>query len=87
MMAANLIYNPMPAYPAAASAEHVQGEVKLSADVDREGKVQSVRVISGPPLLRDAALSAVGRWRYRPYQSAGRAVPMAAIEVLDFELP
>jgi len=78
-MASNLLYSPVPAYPAAASASHVQGEVKLSADVDRNGNVASVRVISGPPLLRDAALDAVQRWRYRPYISSGGPIPMAAI--------
>jgi TonB family protein len=86
-MASNLMYSPMPAYPAAAAASHVQGEVKLSADVDRDGKVASVRVISGPPLLRDAAMDAVGHWRYRPYRSSGGPMPMAAVEILDFELP
>ena len=86
-MASNLLYSPVPAYPAAASASHVQGEVKLSADVDRDGKVASVRVISGPPLLRDAALDAVQRWRYRPYRSSVGPIPMAAIEIMDFQLP
>jgi TonB family protein len=86
-MASNLLYSPVPAYPAAASASHVQGEVKLSADVDRDGKVASIRVISGPPLLRDAALDAVQRWRYRPYRSSGGPIPMAAIEIMDFQLP
>jgi TonB family protein len=87
VMASNLVYSPLPAYPAAASASHVQGEVKLSADVDRDGKVAAVRVISGPPLLRAAALDAVQRWRYRPYASPGGPITMAAIEVLDFQLP
>jgi TonB family protein len=86
-MASNLLYGPVPAYPAAASASHVQGEVKLSADVDRDGKVASVRVISGPPLLRDAALDAVQRWRYRPYLSSGGPIPVAAIAIMDFQLP
>ena len=86
-MASNLLYSPVPAYPSAASASHVQGEVKLSADVDRDGKVASVRVISGPPLLRDAALDAVQRWRYRPYLSSGGPIPMAAIAIMDFQLP
>ena len=86
-MASNLLYSPIPAYPPAASASHVQGEVKLSADVDRDGKVASVRVISGPPLLRDAALDAVQRWRYRPYLSSGGPIPMAAIAIMDFQLP
>jgi TonB family protein len=86
-MASNVLYSPVPAYPEAASASHVQGEVKLSADVDRDGKVASVRVISGPPLLRDAALDALQRWRYRPYRSSGGPIPMAAIAIMDFELP
>jgi TonB family protein len=86
-MASNVLYSPVPAYPAAASTLHVQGEVKLSADVDRDGKVASVRVISGPPLLRDAALDALQRWRYRPYRSSGGPIPMAAIAIMDFELP
>lgn len=86
-MASNLLYSPVPVYPAAASASQVQGEVKLSADVDRDGKVASVRVISGPPLLRDAALDAVQRWRYRPYLSSGGPIPVAAIAIMDFQLP
>jgi TonB family protein len=81
------MYSPVPAYPAAAVASHVQGEVKLSADVDRDGKVASVRVISGPPLLRDAAMDAVQQWRYRPYSTAGGPKPMPAIAIMDFQLP
>ncbi len=86
-MASNVLYSPVPVYPAAAAASHVQGEVKLSADVDRNGNVASVRVISGPPLLRDAAVDAVQRWRYRPYLSSGRPIPMSAMAVMDFQLP
>ncbi|WP_213805903.1 energy transducer TonB [Granulicella sp. dw_53] len=86
-MAANILYSPMPTYPAAASASHVQGEVKVKADIDRDGNVASVRIISGPPLLRDAALDAVQRWRYRPYMSSDGPTPMTAIAVMDFQLP
>jgi len=86
-MAANIMYSPVPTYPAAAAASHVQGEVKVSAEVDRDGNVASVRVISGPPLLRDAALDAAQRWRYRPYMSSGKATPMVAVAIMDFQLP
>jgi len=86
-MAANIMYSPVPTYPAAAATSHVQGEVKVSAEVDRDGNVASVRVISGPPLLRDAALDAAQRWRYRPYISSGKATPMVAVAIMDFQLP
>ena len=87
IMAAYVLYSPVPKYPEAAYASHVQGEVKLSADVDRDGNVGSVRVISGPPQLQDAALDAVQRWRYRPFLAGGKPRPMSAIAVMDFELP
>jgi len=80
------MYSPLPTYPAAASASHVQGEVKVRAEVDRDGNVASVRVISGPPLLRDAALDAVQRWRYRPYILSGEPTPMDAVAIMDFQL-
>ena len=85
--AANVLYGPTPTYPSAASVAHVQGEVKLQADVDRDGNVASVRVISGPPLLREAALDAAQRWRYRPNTAAGEPIPMSAITVFEFQLP
>lgn len=87
IMAGNIVYSPAPVYPAAASAAHVQGEVKVQAEIDRDGNVASVRAISGPPLLRDAAVYAVQRWRYRPYLSAGKPVSMSALAVMEFELP
>lgn len=86
MMAANLVYGPAPPYPEAAAAARVQGEVKVQATVDRDGTVNAARVISGPPLLREAALDAVQQWRYKPYLSGGKPSPTGTMAVLDFEL-
>ena len=87
VMAGSIVYSPLPTYPPAAYASHVQGEVKVMADVDRNGTVASARVISGPPLLRSAALDAIQRWRYRPLMSSGGPTPTTAIAVMDFRLP
>lgn len=87
VMAANVLYSPAPAYPPAAAAAHVQGQVTVQAEVDRDGNVAAARVVSGPLLLRDAAVDAVQRWRYRPYRSAGKAVSANATAVVEFELP
>ena len=86
IMAANVMYSPAPAYPSAASAAHVQGEVKLEAEVGRDGSVVSTRVISGPPLLCDAAANALQQWRYRPYMYAGKPIATNATVVMDFQL-
>jgi TonB family protein len=86
-MAANVMYSPAPSYPTAASAARVQGEVKVEAEVDRDGNVTSTRVISGPPLLREAATDAIEHWRYRPYLYDGKPISMSALVVMDFKLP
>jgi len=85
--ASNVLYSPTPAYPQAASDAHIQGDVKVETNVDRNGNVASVRVVSGPPLLREAALDAAQRWRYRPHFTGGEQAAMSTITVFEFQLP
>jgi len=56
----------LPAYPALALRDRVQGTVVLRALVGRKGRVESVQVLSGPSLLASATVEAVRRWRYPP---------------------
>ena len=86
MMAGSEMFTPAPSYPVSAAQAHVQGQVKLQAAIDRDGNVAAARVISGPPQLRDAALDAVQRWRYRPFVSDGHTTPVNTTVVMDFEL-
>ena len=85
-MAANLVSSPAPAYPVAASSAGVQGEVVVEAVVGRDGGVVDTRVVSGPPMLRAAALDGVQRWRYRPYEVGGRPIEVATTARLEFRL-
>jgi TonB family protein len=86
MTPANVIFSPAPAYPAAASAAHVEGQVTVQAVVNPEGKVVSARALSGPPELRDAATEAVQRWRYSPLLDNGKPVPVTTVAILDFKV-
>jgi TonB family protein len=86
-MASNLMYSPEPEYPAGAIAAGVEGEVTIRAVVGPRGNVIDERVVSGPPQLRDAALEAVRRWRYRPYEQDGKPVAIATTAILDFQAP
>ncbi|WP_198137573.1 energy transducer TonB [Terriglobus sp. TAA 43] len=86
VMSSNLIYSPAAAYPAAASAAHVAGAVKVEAVVDKSGNVAAARVISGPVQLRDAALNAVQQWRYKPYVLGGKARQFTTQALMEFEL-
>jgi protein TonB len=76
-MAANLLSAPPPGYPVLAKVAHVQGPVVLRAEVDPDGTVAGVTVLSGHRLLRGAAVDAVRHWRYRPYLIDGHPAPVS----------
>jgi periplasmic protein TonB len=76
----------VPVYPAIAVTAHVQGEVVMEAIISKEGGISSVRAISGPPMLREAALDAVKLARYRPYSVNGQLTEVAASIKVVFQL-
>jgi TonB family protein len=76
-----------PAYPIAAKQYRVEGAVTLSATIGPDGHVREAKVISGPPLLRDAATNAVKQWKYVPSTVNGRAVESTVQIVLQFKMP
>jgi TonB family protein len=55
-----------PAYPELARKLHITGKVRLQVEVAADGKVKSVVVKGGNPVLADAAEKAVAKWRYMP---------------------
>jgi protein TonB len=66
VQAAMLINRVQPIYPPLARQTRVFGTVKLHAIIGKDGTVQQLEVLSGHPLLVQAALDAVRQWRYRP---------------------
>ncbi len=62
-----LLYKNVPQYPIIAKTMGVQGTVVLQAVISKSGTIENLRVISGPPVLQQAAIDAVKNWRYRPY--------------------
>jgi periplasmic protein TonB len=74
VMQAKAIDHPNPVYPAIARAAHVQGTVVLHAIIGKDGTIQQLQLMSGPPLLVNAAMDAVRQWRYQPTQLNGDAV-------------
>ena len=60
-----------PAYPAIAQLAAIDGIVILDAIVDEHGRIQSVKVLRGHPLLAKAASEAVQQWEYEPLKLNG----------------
>ncbi|HLH31696.1 MAG TPA: energy transducer TonB, partial [Terriglobia bacterium] len=65
-----------PVYPPLASRARVSGTVLLEATLTAEGKVEQIKVISGHPLLVDAAIQCVKQWEYEPTYLNGVAIPV-----------
>lgn len=74
VMTGQLIYNVKPLYPRMGEAMHAEGTVVLQAIISKTGTIENLRVVSGPPILQQAALDAVKQWRYRPYELNGQPV-------------
>lgn len=68
------IYRTLPVYSPIAKASGTQGTVVLQATISKVGTIENLRVVSGSPMLQQAALDAVKQWRYRPYRLDGEAV-------------
>jgi protein TonB len=62
-----LLSKTAPAYPVIAKTTGISGTVVLAATISTSGSIQNLRVVSGSPMLRQAAIDAVKNWRYRPY--------------------
>ena len=83
---ANLIRQVRPVYPPLARQARIQGTVKLTAIIAKNGTIQKLEVLSGHPLLIPAALSAVKQWRYRPTLLNGQPVEVVTQVDVNFTL-
>jgi protein TonB len=70
-----------PVYPALAKQARIQGTVRFTAIIGRDGTIQNLQLISGHPLLVPAAQAAVSQWVYRPTLLNGE--PVEVITQID----
>lgn len=81
-----LVSKVVPVYPPVARQARVQGEVVLDANIASNGTVESLKAISGHPLLIPAAIDAVKQWRYKPYMQNGAPVAVNTEIIVNFTL-
>ena len=65
VQAAKLTNKVQPMYPPLARQTRISGTVRLHAIIAKNGTVEQLEVISGHPLLVQAALDAVRQWKYQ----------------------
>lgn len=75
-----------PLYPPLARTARIQGPVILHALISREGTIEQLQVLSGHPMLTQAALDAVQQWRFRPYILNGQPIEVETQITVNFIL-
>jgi len=85
--AAQILSRPVePNYPLLAKQMKVQGAVVLEALIGRDGNIQDLHILSGPPILSSAAREAVKQWRFKPFFESGQAVETEARITVNFTI-
>jgi protein TonB len=69
-----------------ARAQRVQGDVTLDVLVEANGRPSTVKVMSGPILLQQAAVNAVRQWKYQPGMLDGSPVPAHVTVAVTFRI-
>jgi TonB family protein len=83
---ANLIRKVDPVYPSLAQQARIQGVVRFTAIIGKDGSVQSLTLVSGHPLLIESARQAVMQWVYKPTLLNGEPVEVVSTIDVDFAL-
>jgi len=86
MMEGNLVSRVQPVYPPLARQARIQGAVVLRALISREGLIENLQILSGHPMLAQAAIEAVKQWRYRPYMLNGEPIEVETQVTVNFSL-
>jgi len=82
-----LIHQVKPEYPPEAKAKGIQGRVVLDVQVQGDGRVGTVKVVSGDPVLSEAAVTAVKQWVYQPLAAKGKPVERQTRITIRFTQP
>ena len=75
-----------PSYPEVARQTNQIGSVRVEVNIDEQGNVTAAHALSGPVLLRNAALGAARGWKFRPSTVAGVPVKTTTVIVFNFKL-
>jgi len=79
-----LLASTLPIYPAFAKQSNTQGDVVIRATINKDGRVAHMNVVSGPTSLRQAAIDALGRWKYEPSKLDGQPVEVQIFVTIKF---
>lgn len=75
-----------PTYPSMARDAEIEGVVMVQLDIDEFGNVVNARVLASVPMLDQAALDAVRKWKFKPAKQRDVPVPVRIAYPIRFSL-
>jgi periplasmic protein TonB len=86
-VSAGMLLSPIrPVYPAIAKAAGVSGTVVVEAIISKSGTIESLHVVSGPEMLRRAAIDAISAARYQPFRLNGEPTEVQTTITVNFRM-
>lgn len=79
-----LVFRKDAQYPKIARQTGARGTVTLTATIGKDGNIRGVKIVSGHPMLTNAAAEAVKQWRYRPTLLNGQPVESETQVLVNF---
>jgi periplasmic protein TonB len=83
---ATLVEQTKPMYPVVARTARIEGIVVLEGTINVRGKIENLHAVSGHPMLLEAAIKAVEKWKYHPAKLNGQLIPQPVQVQVRFTL-
>jgi TonB family protein len=84
ILPAKLLKAVPPVYPPDAMRSYITGDVRIEAEVDRQGHVGAMKVLLGPQQFRQAAMDALKQYEYEPATQGGKPVASKVTATIKF---
>ena len=86
LVPARLLTAVQPVYPPLARQARIEGNVSIEVWVDASGRITGTKALSGPQLLREAAIRALGECKFLPALLRGQPAASTTIVTVKFQL-
>jgi len=81
---AKLLSAVQPIYPPDAMRNYITGDVRIEAEVDKQGRVGAMKILLGPKQFRQVAMDALRQYEYAPATQGGRPVASKVTVTIKF---
>jgi protein TonB len=75
-----------PDYPPMGKQLHIEGTVEVGVVIDETGNVEKADAVSGNPVLTKPAVTALKKWKFKPFQADGKPIKAEATLAIVFKL-